>query len=127
MLTGGGAPDGSSVALNLIAPDGGAQHGVALIEETPAGRVVHLRVDDLPPPPAGHRYVCWFVGPGDSLLKPNRVAIGSFVTDSHGHAQVTLTGAAPRERFALLGVTLEPNDGNPQRRGPKILVTKPPT
>ncbi|SMD26472.1 anti-sigma factor [Kibdelosporangium aridum] len=112
--------------LSLIAPDSGPQRGDALIQDTPAGRVVQLRVTDLPPPPPGQRYTCWFVGPGDSLARPNRVAAGSFTTDSRGHAQVTLTGAAAPQRFALLGVTREPDDGNPQYRGPKVLVTKPP-
>jgi len=89
--------------------------------------VIQLRVENLPPPPPGRRYVCWFVGPGDSLAVPNRVDAGSFTTDRRGQARVTLTGAAPAQRFPLLGVTLEPDDGNPQRRGPKVLVTKPPT
>jgi anti-sigma factor RsiW len=113
-------------ALSLIAPDGGPQRGDALIQDAPAGRVVQLRVTDLPPPALGQRYTCWFVGPGDSHAKPNRVAAGSFTTDSRGQAQVTLTGAAAPQRFALLGVTREPDDGNPQYRGPKVLVTKPP-
>jgi hypothetical protein len=130
MQLGGPAPEDSAgpggIALSLIAPDGSPQRGDALIQDTPAGRVVHLRVTDLPPPPPGQRYTCWLVGPGDSLARPNRAAAGSFTTDSRGQAQVTLTSAAAPQRFALLGVTREPDDGNPQYRGPKVLVTKPP-
>jgi hypothetical protein len=121
-------PAGSdNVTLNLVAADGGPQRGVARITQTPAGRIVHLQVRNLAPPPPGQRYVCWFVGPGDSPHRPNRVTIGSFTPDQHGRAEVTLTGAAATQRFPLLGVTREPDDGNPQRRGPKVLVTKPPT
>jgi Anti-sigma-K factor rskA/Putative zinc-finger len=121
------APAGEIVTLTLVASDDGPQHGMARIEQTPTGRVVHLQVEDLPPPPAGQRYVCWLVGPGDSLQRPNRVAIGSFTPNHNGRADVTLTGAAATDRFPILGVTREPDDGNPQRRGPKVLVTKPPT
>jgi hypothetical protein len=119
---------GEEVTLNLIAPDDtGQQHGMAHLRQTPAGRVVALQVQQLPPAPAGSRYVCWFVGPGDSIEKPNRVAAGSFTTNQDGSADVELLGAVDPQRFPLLGVTVEPDDGNPQRRGPKVLVIKPPT
>jgi hypothetical protein len=122
-----GLPAAATVTLSLVAPPGGGpQHGTALIEQTPAGRVVHLNTSNLPPAPSGKRYVCWFVGPGDSLTKPNRVVLGSFITDAQGNAAITMTSAAPAQYFPLIGVTLEPDDGNPQRRGPKILRTEAP-
>lgn len=121
------ATQGAVITLHLVAPPGGGpQRGTARIQHTAVGRVVRLDVDNLAPAPSGQRYVCWFVGPGDSLAVPNRVALGSFTTDPRGRATVTMTSAAPAERFPLVGVTLEPDDGNPQRRGTKTLVTDAP-
>jgi hypothetical protein len=121
------APSAAAVTLNLVAPpSGGPQHGTARIEQTPTGRIVHLNTSNLSPAPPGKRYVCWFVGPGDALTHPNRVVLGSFITDAQGYAMVTMTSAALAQRFPLIGVTLEPDDGNPQRRGPKVLVTEAP-
>jgi hypothetical protein len=124
---GASSPSSEQVTLTLVAGDGGPQHGTARIRQTATGQVVDLHVQNLLPPPVGKRYTCWLVGPADTLAHPNRVALGSFTTTTAGIARVTMTSAAPRERYPIVGVTLEPNDGNPQRRGPKLLVTRPPT
>jgi hypothetical protein len=50
--------------------------------------------------------------------------VGTFRTAADGSAHVRMTSSADAERFPKMGVTLEPDDGNPQRTGAKVLVTK---
>jgi hypothetical protein len=89
------------------------------------GREVRLTVHGLPPNPPGTYYECWFVGAGDTEQRPNRVSAGTFTVGSDGSASVRMISAADASRFPRMGVTLEPDDGNPARTGPKYLVTAP--
>lgn len=107
----------------LVDPSGGPNHGSAKVRKTAAGRSVTLSVD-LPPSPAGTLYECWFVGAGDTLEHPNRVAVGTFKIGPSGHLSMSMTSAADATRFPKMGITREPDDGNPQRRGDKVLTSQ---
>lgn len=131
--SGGSAPaagPGSSgpplTTVALVAPRSGRQHAVATIRTTAAAAVaVQLRVTGLPRPEPGHRYVCWFVGRRDTRSRPDRVMIGSFVTNSSGRATPVFTTAADPARYPLVDVTKEADGVNPQKRGPKVLTAPP--
>jgi hypothetical protein len=115
-----------SVALatiRLVAVDGGRARATAVVRKNAAGITIDMTVRSLPPPPAGTFYACWLVGPGDTLAHPDRVSVGSFVTPPSGDAEVHWTTAADRGRFPSLGVTVEPDNGNPSHQGPKVLAT----
>jgi len=117
-------PSTAVAEVQLVAADGGPGSGVARVRSTADGRQVELDVRALPPAPAGSYYECWFVGDGDTLDKPNRVSVGTFRVGSDGHASVRMFSAAAADRFPRMGVTLEPDDGNPARTGPKVLTSK---
>jgi hypothetical protein len=116
---------GTAVAeIALVSADNGPGSGEAKVRRTGDGRAVELHVQGLPPTPAGSYYECWFVGEGDSLEHPNRVSAGTFTVDRDGQATVRMFSAADPSRFPRMGVTLEPDDGNPARTGPKVLTSK---
>lgn len=114
---------GDTTTIALVAADTGAGSGQAVVRETGGGRQVELSVAGLPANPPGTYYECWFVGPGDTEEKPNRVSAGTFTVGADGRATVTMISAADLARFPRMGVTLEPDDGNPARTGPKYLVS----
>ena len=84
--------------------------------------VIELSVRDLPPAPAGHFYTCWLVADDDTLAHQDRVSVGSFATGPDGSATVRWETAADLGRYPHLGVTLEPDNGNPLHQGPKVLA-----
>jgi Anti-sigma-K factor rskA/Putative zinc-finger len=107
--------------IRLISADGGSAHGDAVIDATSAGLIIHMTIDGLPAAPAGHFYTCWLVAGNDTLAHPDRVSVGSFeVRGATVHAQWTT--AASLTRFPHLGITLEPDNGNPSHQGPKVLA-----
>jgi hypothetical protein len=109
--------------ISLVDAGSGNASGTADVRVTEAGAVVDLHVSDLPPSPPGTLYECWFVGPGDTGERPNRVSAGTFLVGSSGSANVQMIAAADLSKFPKMGVTAEPADGNPQRTGPKVLIT----
>jgi hypothetical protein len=117
---GSSAPRLSTV--RLADPAGGSARGTATVRATPAGLTIDMRVAGLAPSPPGTHYTCWLVGPGDSLTHQNRVSVGSFTVPSSGAADVHWTTSADLSRFPNLGVTLEPDNGNPLHQGPKVLA-----
>jgi hypothetical protein len=118
-----GSGGGDTTTIRLIAATGGAARGEAHVRETTTGRVVELEVEGLPRAPAGFFYECWFVGAGDELDRPNRVSVGTFAVPDSGRTTVHMTSAADANRFPNMGVTLEPDDGDPARNGDKVLVS----
>jgi anti-sigma-K factor RskA len=108
--------------IRLVAVGGGPAHGTATVRSTSSGLTIDMTVVDLAPSPPGTFYTCWLVGPGDSLAHPNRVSVGSFVVRGRAAVEVHWTTAADLHRFPQLGVTLEPNNGNPSHQGPKVLA-----
>jgi len=107
--------------IHLAATGGGAASGVATVTPRSGGSVIELTVRDLPPPPPGTFYTCWLVANDDTLQHQDRVSVGSFRTGPDGAATVRWETAADLERHPNLGVTLEPDNGNPLHQGPKVL------
>src|SRR5438105_2613545 len=120
-----GGSGGGGTTIRLISATGTTARGEAKVRSTPQGRVVQLEVDGLPPAPAGSYYECWFVGDGDTLAKPNRVSVGTFEVPDADRYTFEMMSAARAKAFPRMGVTLEPDDGNPQRTGAKVLVSVP--
>lgn len=116
---------GTETTVALVAAEAGSAGGQATIRTGPTGQEVQLAVHGLPASAPGWYYECWFVGPGDSEQRPNRVSAGTFTVGANGQANVRLVSAADPAKFPKLGVTLEPDDGNPGRTGPKYLVSSP--
>ena len=108
-------------------PSPGAS-GVAQLLKTKHGWVMRLKVTGLTPNPTGAVYQCWYVGPSDGTEtspggspRQDRIAVGTFRTKD-GSIEVEWPTAADPKRYPKVGITLEPNDGNPLRSGPKVLV-----
>jgi hypothetical protein len=120
--TGGSSSTAPLATVRLVAVRGGPAHGTATIRSTPAGLTIDMTVQDLLASPSGTFYTCWLVGPGDTLTHPNRVSVGSFVVQKAGTVEVHWTTAADPHRFSQLGVTVEPDNGNPSHQGPKVLA-----
>jgi anti-sigma-K factor RskA len=123
-LVSGSGGDGATI-IRLISATDATARGEAKVRSTPQGRAVELKVEGLPPAPAGSYYECWFVGDGDTLATPNRVSVGTFAVPDSGEHTVEMTSAASVERYPRLGVTVEPDDGRPERTGDKVLVSVP--
>ena len=119
-----GRGGGTTTTVALVAAEAGSGHGKAVVRNVEQGREVRLDVSGLPANPLGTYYECWFVGPGDTEQRPNRVSAGTFRVGSDGTASVLMVSAADPARFPKMGVTLEPDDGNPARTGPKYLVSQ---
>ncbi|MDQ1367636.1 MAG: Anti-sigma-K factor rskA [Acidimicrobiaceae bacterium] len=107
--------------IRLISADGGPAHGSATVRTTPAGLTIDMTVDGLAPTPKGRIYTCWLVANDDTLAHPDRVSVGSFLVRGRT-VHVHWTSAADLERFPHLGVTVEPDNGNPSHQGPKVLI-----
>jgi anti-sigma-K factor RskA len=121
-----GGDGGEVTRLTLVAAEGAKGRGQVTITRTPAGRSFDVRIEGLDPPAAGSLYELWVVNPRDTLERPQRVSLGSFTVGADGGARLTAFTAAPADQFPVVGVTLEPVDGNPARTGPRVLVPGPP-
>jgi anti-sigma-K factor RskA len=121
-----GGDGGEVTRLTLVAAEGGKGRGQVTITRTPAGRSFDVRIEGLDSPPAGSLYELWAVSPQDTLERPQRVSLGTFTVAADRSAHLTAFTAAPADRFPVVGVTLEPVDGNPARTGPRVLVPGPP-
>ena len=115
----GGGPAGDR--LTLRSTRGEAVDVTATVRVTPVGREVTLDMRRLRDPRPDGLYELWFVAPGDTRRRPNRVSAGTFHPDEAGRGTVRLLAAADPKRFPELSVTLEPADGNPRRTGPEVL------
>jgi anti-sigma-K factor RskA len=122
LLRGGGD---EVTRLTLVAAEGGGGRGQVTVTRTAAGRSFDVRIQGLRPPAPGSLYELWAVHPQDTLERPQRVSLGTFTTGADGSARLTAFTAAPADRFPVVGVTLEPVDGNPARTGPRVLVPGP--
>jgi hypothetical protein len=106
----------------LSAVDGGAARGEAKIDDRPQGQVIELTVSGLPDAPAGMYYECWWVGPNDADDVQDRVSAGTF---RGGNGTYRMQSSANPSHFTKMGITLEPDDGNPKRTGAKVLTSAP--
>jgi anti-sigma-K factor RskA len=120
-----GGDGGEVTRLTLVAAEGGPGRGQVTIVRTADGRSFDVRIERLEPPPPGSLYELWAVHPQDTLERPQRVSLGTFTTARDGSARLRAFTAAPVDRFPVVGVTLEPVDGNPARTGPRVLVPGP--
>lgn len=117
------ADRGRVIEFALAAPDGGAARATAKVRQVGDGLAITMEVSGLAPNPPGSVYECWYVGPGDSLARPNRVSAGTFTVGADGRASLRLHSAADLQRYPAMGVTLERDRGNPARTGDKVLVS----
>ena len=72
------ADRGRVIEFALAAPDGGPARATAKVRQVGDGLAITMEVSGLAPNPPGSVYECWYVGPGDSLARPNRVSAGTF-------------------------------------------------
>jgi Anti-sigma-K factor rskA/Putative zinc-finger len=107
--------------LALVAPDGGAGKGRALVTRSDGMRTFDVRIEGLRPPKAGTLYELWAVGDADTPHKPQRVSLGTFTVPVSGNVRLRAFTAAPESVYRKVGVTEEPDDGNPARQGPVVL------
>jgi hypothetical protein len=107
------------VAAMLAAPGGGPGQAQVEVRKTGIGRVVRFESDTLPILPKSEYYELWFVGPGDTRERPNRISAGTFHPDEQGRSSVQF--AAAPAKYPVLSVTAEPGDGNSKRTGPEVL------
>jgi anti-sigma-K factor RskA len=115
-------PGTVEVDARLVAPRSGGPSGSVRVTELGIGRSVAIESDDLPELDNRREfYEVWFVGPGDSRRRPNRVSAGTFHPDAAGRTDVRLTAAAVPRDYPVISVTREPRDGDPRRTGPEIL------
>jgi anti-sigma-K factor RskA len=121
-----GGDGGEVTRLTLVAAEGAKGRGQVTITRTPAGRSFDVRIEGLDRPAAGSLYELWAVNPRDTLERPQRVSLGTFTVGADGSAHLTAFTAAPADQFPVVGVTLEPVDGNPARTGPRVLIPGPP-
>jgi hypothetical protein len=117
------ADRGQVVAFALSAADGGPARGTAEVRQVADGLEIRMEVSGLAPNPPGTVYECWYVGPGDTLERPNRVSAGTFTVGPDGRASLHMHSAADLRRYPAMGVTLERDRGNPARTGDKVLVS----
>jgi anti-sigma-K factor RskA len=114
----GGDADGElEVSGDLTSPDGGTSVAAVDVRALGIGREIAFESDDLPILPKGEYYELWFVGPGDSRSKPNRISAGTFHPDLEGRSRVDFTAAVDPALYPVIEVTAEPGDGNPEPTG----------
>jgi anti-sigma-K factor RskA len=119
----GGGGRGQVIELALAPQPGVSGRATAELRRVDDGVAIDMEVSGLAPNPPGSVYECWFVGPGDSVERPNRVSAGTFTVGAGGRASVRMHSAADLRRFPVMGVTLEQDGGDPRRTGQKIFVS----
>ena len=120
-----GSPAGP-VELDTVlrAPSGVAEASVE-VRRTGIGRVIAFQSGSLPILPQGQYYELWFVGPGDSPTRPNRISAGTFHPDERGSSHVRFAAAVDPARYPMISVTAEPGDGDPRATGPEVVRSTP--
>ena len=130
MLPAGGQPAATppraTQTVHLVATGGGPGSGTATVRKSRGETNIVLTVRNLPQPSPGHVYTCWLVAADDTPQHQDRVSVGSFTTSGAGPVTLRWDTAADLVRFPNMGVTLEPQNGNPARQGPKVLAATQP-
>jgi hypothetical protein len=114
-------PDDVEFAGVMVGPDGEPAPADLRVVATGIGRVLDLETEALPILPTGDLYEVWFVGPGDTPERPNRISAGTFHPDEDGRTDVRMTAAVDPSLFPIVEVTAEPGDGDPRATGPVVL------
>lgn len=77
----------------------------------------------LKPLPSGEFYECWWTAPGSTQLHPLLATGGSFVVDTSGSANVTMTtGVDPTQQFRRMEITVQA-PGNGVVTGAAVLLS----
>jgi Anti-sigma-K factor rskA len=118
-----GGPAGELELRAVLSSSNGVEATVE-VRKTGIGRVIQLQTDELPILPKGDYYELWFVGPGDTRARPNRISAGTFHPDENGRSEVTFAAAVDPALFPVLSVTAEPGDGDPRPTGPEVLCSQ---
>jgi anti-sigma-K factor RskA len=111
----------ATTELALVSPSGGPARGTVVVTQTDRGREFDVRIDGLDPPGQGNLYELWAVGAADTPQHPQRVSLGTFDVPASGKVRVRAFTAASASVFAKVGVTREPQNGNPAKEGPIVL------
>ncbi len=107
------APRGPAIVL---APLGGAPRTASANARMVGPNRMLLRVDDLPPAPAGSYYEAWLLdGPG------RVVPVASFSVGDDGRAVVELPLPAAADSYRYLDVSLQRIDGGAEHSGDSLL------
>lgn len=119
LIDGGGSGGGSAVPQGpaiVLAPLGGAPASASADARMVGPNRMLLRVDDLPPAPAGSYYEAWLLdGPG------RVVPVASFSVGDDGRAVVELPLPAAADRYRYLDVSLQRIDGGAEHSGDSLL------
>lgn len=111
----------ATTELALVSPTGGPASGTVRVIQTDGGREFDVRIQGLKPAGAGKLYELWAVGAADTPQHPQRVSLGTFDVPASGKVRVRAFTAASASVFAKVGVTREPQNGNPAKEGPIVL------
>ena len=111
----------ATTELALVSPTGGPASGTVRVTQTDGGREFDVRIQGLKPPGQGKLYELWAVGAADTPDKPQRVSLGTFNVPASGKVRLHAFTAASASVFARVGVTEEPQNGNPAKEGPAVL------
>jgi Anti-sigma-K factor rskA, C-terminal/Putative zinc-finger len=109
----------------LSSPTGRPERATVEVRKTGIGRVIRFDSDDLAILPKGDYYELWFVGPGDTRARPNRISAGTFHPDEDGRSHARFTAAVDPGKYPVVSVTAEPGDGDPRPTGPEVLRSRP--
>jgi hypothetical protein len=111
----------ATTELALVSPTGGPASGSVRVTQTDRGRDFDVRIQGLKPPGEGKLYELWAVGAADAPDHPQRVSLGTFTVPASGKVRLHAFTAASASVFARVGVTEEPQNGNPAKEGPAVL------
>jgi hypothetical protein len=123
-----------AVLANRVAPPstvamqapGGQSYGQIRVTPTKGGgRILDVALRGLDQPPRGSQYSLWAVADDDSERTPNRVGLIQFSTGPDRAVRFQTFTTVPADRFPRFDVTLEPQDGDPGRNGPEVLLSRP--
>jgi hypothetical protein len=123
-LLGGGQPGSFEAHLLLAAPSSATPVATATVTRTGIGRVISFSTDSLPVLPPGQFYEMWFVGPGDTPSRPNRISAGTFHPDPQGRSDVRFAAAVDPSKYPVVVITRQagPHDPGP---GLEVLRSEP--
>jgi Anti-sigma-K factor rskA/Putative zinc-finger len=111
----------ATTELALVSPTGGPASGTVRVIQTDGAREFDVRIQGLKPAGAGKLYELWAVGAADTPDHPQRVSLGTFNVPADGKVRLRAFTAASASVFSRVGVTEEPQNGNPAKEGPAVL------
>jgi hypothetical protein len=100
--------------IHMRSPDGGPASGLARVQRTPGGFVVHLTVRGLKPLGPGQVYACWYKQPRST----NWITAGSFKRNG----SYVMTSAADPSHYTRMKIILE-RAGDPSPQGLGTVLT----